>query len=173
MNLLQAKAFFYHLHDIECNQKYANTLPYSFHLSMVQQQAELFKHLMPKDNPYFENVHIGIYGHDAIEDARMSYGEIKDLFGEDVAEIIYLCTENRGRTRADRKPNSWYEELKQNDLAVFVKLCDITANIKFSFLSNSSMFKKYKQEYSEKTKPLLYTEEYKDIFNHLDKIFEL
>lgn len=173
MSLQDIKSYFYNLHDIVCNQKYNKTLPYSFHLEMVAAQANKFKHLIPCDNPYHMSIWIGIYGHDSIEDARVTYNEIKQLFGQDAAEIIYLCTENKGRTRSDRKNDVWYHQLKTNQDAVFVKLCDIIANSLFSALSNSSMFNKYKTEYIQKVKPNLYCEEFKDMFDYLDKIYEL
>jgi len=172
--MIQAvKEFFFNLHDVECNQKYNKDLPYSFHLEMVGKQAKKFEKLIYVDNPFHDITWIGIYGHDSIEDARLTYNDIKEKFGLEAAEVIYLCTENKGRTRAERKNNAWYEELKTNEIAVFVKLCDIIANVKFSLLTNSSMFKKYKVEYEEKVKPHLYSNQYKDMFDYLDKIFEI
>lgn len=173
MNIEQAKSFFFNLHDVEVNQKYNKTLPYSFHLDMVVKQAEKFEHLIPCDNPYYNNVFISLYGHDSIEDARLTYNDIKQMFNEDVAEIIFLCTENKGRNRGDRKDEQFYRELSENEYAVFVKLCDIIANSLFSLLSNSSMFKKYKQEYFNKVKPNLYCDQYKPMFDYLEQIYDL
>ena len=186
MNLQKAQEYFYHLHDIECNQKYDKKLPYSFHLDMVLKQVQKFSYLIknrysranPEKNMFnldtiWDEIVVSAFGHDSIEDARLTYNDIKELYGDRVADIIYLCTEDKGKTRAERKSEKWYNELKTNDLAVFIKLCDIIANVKYSFLTNSSMFGKYKQEYEEKVKPFLYKEEYKDMFTHLDKIFEI
>jgi (p)ppGpp synthase/HD superfamily hydrolase len=173
MSLIDIKTYFFELHDITCNQKYNKTLPYSFHLEMVEAQALKFKHLIPADESYYTNVWIGIWGHDSIEDARITYNDIVQLFGIDAAEIIYLCTENKGRNRAERKNDVWYNQLQKNDLAVFVKLCDIMANVNFSLLTNSSMYNKYKAEYNQKIKPLLYTKGYKEMFDYLDKLFTL
>lgn len=173
MNIAQAKQFFYKLHDVDCNQKYNSTLPYSFHLDMVEQQAEKFNRHIPCDNPYYSNIIIAIYGHDSIEDCRLTYSDIKSMFNEDIAEIIYLCTENKGKTRSERKDENWYKELATNGDAVFVKLCDIIANVKFSLLSNSSMFGKYKLEYEEKVKPFLYREDLKDMFDYLESLFTI
>ena len=165
--------YFSELHDITCNQKYNKSLPYSFHLEMVAAQAYLFAGLIPAENPHNKAVWIAIWGHDSIEDARLSYNDIKSLFGELSAEIIYLCTENKGRNRSERKNDIWYNQLKTNNLAVFVKLCDIIANVKFSLLTNSSMFNKYKSEYKQKVKPMLFIEDYKPMFDYLDKLFEI
>lgn len=163
------RKFFTDLHDIKNNQKYNGNLPYSFHLDMVESQGFKFEHLLlPCDIPY---AFVGIWGHDSIEDARMTYNDLKDNFGEEIAEIIYLCTEFKGRNRAERKPLKFYDELRVNKLAIFVKLCDIIANTKFSLLTNSSMFKKYKEEYADKVRPYLYCDEYKEMFDYLDQLY--
>lgn len=173
LEIKQAKDYFYNLHDIEVNQKYNKVLPYSFHLEMVAKQAEKFEHLIPCDNPYYTNIWVSIYGHDSIEDARLTYNDLVTKFNKEIAEIIYLCTEDKGRTRNERKSEIWYKELSKNKDAVFVKLCDIMSNSLFSLLSNSSMYDKYKREYVEKVKPNLYTQEYEQMFNYLDKIYFL
>jgi hypothetical protein len=157
MNLQEAKDFIFHQHDVVCNQKYGKTLPYSFHLDCVLQQGYKFLYLIEdvKARPgnSFSNerlrdwVLIGCLGHDLIEDARMTYNDVKDLFSEEIADIIYLCTEERGKDRAERHPESWYKALTDNKLATFVKLCDVIANVKFSLLTNSSMYSKYQKEF--------------------------
>jgi (p)ppGpp synthase/HD superfamily hydrolase len=172
-NIRDIRDYFVELHDNRCNQKYDNNLPYSFHLDLVYKQAEKFEKFIPSDDPYYTAVLVGVYGHDSIEDARVTYNDIRNIFGEIAAEIIYLCTENKGRNRSERKSDSWYDELKTNDLAVFVKLCDIIANVKYSLLTNSSMFDKYREEYFIKVKPHLYTEEYSEMFEYLESLFTI
>jgi (p)ppGpp synthase/HD superfamily hydrolase len=172
--MLEAKSYFTNLHDVECNQKYNKNLPYSFHLEMVAKQADKYQHHIPSDNPYYNAVWAGIWGHDSIEDARLTYNDVKEKFGEIAADIVYLCTEFKGKTRAERKPTEFYLQLRENDLATFVKLCDIMANTKFSLLTNSSMFNKYKAEYFEKVKPLLYmNNQYEDMWLELDKLYNI
>lgn len=166
-----AKQYFINLHDVVCNQKYDGILPYSFHLEMVAKQAELFKSCITKEKEAV--VFSGIWGHDSIEDARITYNDVKARFGDEVAEIIYLCTECRGRNRAERKPVNWYLELSENKEATFVKLCDITANVKYSILTNSTMFEKYKKEHYEKTMRYLYHSDFEKIFYHLNSLFKL
>lgn len=170
MSLRDFKDYFYHRHDVEVNQKYNKTLPYSFHLDMVEKQGIKFKHLIDSSN---EAIWIGIYGHDSIEDARMTYNDLIVLCGTEAAEIIFLCTEDKGRNRADRKSDVWYNQLVKNKEAVFVKLCDIIANVKFSLLTNSSMYFKYKSEYTQKVRPMLYCKEYKEMFEYLDKLLSM
>lgn len=156
-------------HDVVCNQKYAGKLPYSFHLKLVAAQATKFEKLI--DPPQRTLVQAACYGHDLIEDARVTYNDIKEK-DEELAEIIFLCTEMRGRNRAERKSEAFYRELATNKLAVFVKLCDLIANVHYSAMSNSSMFHKYKAEYP-KVKEFLFCDEYWDMFTYLDKLFDL
>jgi len=169
--------YFSHLHDNECNQKYSeDLLPYSFHLRMVALQAEKFEKYIPVDEPYHTAVWVGIWGHDSIEDARLTYNDIKKMYGEEAAEIIYLCTEWKGRNRAERKPKEFYLELLTNENAVFVKLCDMIANMKFSLLTNSSMFQKYIKEWTEKIEPILSPEMrpvFPDMFSYIDELCKL
>lgn len=169
------KEYFINLHDAECNQKYAtyltNPLNYSFHLEMVVKQAQKFNLLIQNDDD-FTNIVWGCWGHDAIEDARQTYNDVKDVVGYDVAEIIYLCTESKGRTRSERHSDEFYAELSTNRLAIFVKLCDIIANVKFGLLTNSTMYLKYQNEYS-KTKSFLYRDEFKDMFDYLEELLKI
>ena len=53
-----SRAYFTHLHDVECNQKYNKTLPYSFHLEMVHLQGEKFFHIIEDIiNKHYKNKH--------------------------------------------------------------------------------------------------------------------
>lgn len=165
--------YFCDLHDNQ-GQRYGNKkdYPYSYHLDMVCQQALLYsKYLHPSE---YRNVILGCYGHDSIEDARLTYNDIKERFKSvDLAEIIFLCTEYRGRNREERKPAEFYIELRQNYLATFVKICDLLANVKYSYISSSSMFKKYNSEYREKIQPLLQetSDTLPDMFRELNILF--
>lgn len=168
----RARSFFINQHSVVCNQKYDKIYPYSFHLDMVYSNCKKFINLIPTE--FRPLILAAAYGHDAIEDARLSYNEIKDKFRSvELAEIIYLCTENRGRNRSERKSIEWFKDLNQNTLAVFIKLCDIMANSQYSFCTSSSMFPKHVQEYVEKVKPLLYTTGFTPIFDYLDKLYSL
>jgi len=167
----EIRQFFHDLHDVKVNQKYDKTLPYSFHLDMVEKQFKKFEHLLENTSDRVI-VSKAVFAHDSMEDARLTYNDVKALLSEEVAEIVYLCTDYKGRTRRERKPVQFYMELSQNKLAVFVKLCDVMANVKYSLLSNSSMFDKYKEEYS-KYKGIIHIPEYDQMFIYLESIFAL
>jgi (p)ppGpp synthase/HD superfamily hydrolase len=165
------KSFFINLHDVECNQKYSKKYPYSLHLEAVRATVEKFLYLI-NDPIEKELVIIGAWGHDSIEDARLSYNDVKQRFGEDAAEIIFLCTEMRGRDRKERKDVVFYEQLSKNDLAVFVKLCDIAANISFSILTNSTMIDRYKKEFPI-VLAFLHMEKYSPLFDYIHRLLNV
>lgn len=156
-------------HDVVCNQKYDGDLPYSFHLKMVDKQYEKFKYLLPNSSPIRRNIKAGIYGHDLIEDARVTYNDIGNKTSNTVAEIIFCVTDTRGRTRMERHSDEYFAVLQENDEAIFVKLCDVISNVKFSLLTNSTMLNKYRDEYPN-VKKKIYREQYKEMFVYLEKL---
>lgn len=161
-------------HDEVCNQKYSNSLPYSKHLEFVLNQYEKFKHLIKEEDRWI--VQPACAGHDLIEGARITYNDIIQRLGSNepaikIADIIYCCTEEKGKNREERHSERYYAELSENKLAIFVKLCDIIANIKYSLLTNSTMFDKYKKE--SKKLDFLYLGEYDEMFSYIDKLLKI
>lgn len=188
MNFIE---FCKHQHDVECNQKYNKTLPYSFHLELVAKQVEKWKYLIEDEyivnpqNTFSKPEHLktillyGAWGHDLIEDARITYNDIlngefcrNSVASQLLADIIFACTELRGKNRDERHGPEYIQGLKENKYGLFVKLCDISANVGFGVLSNSSMIAKYRKEFP-KLKEQLYLEEYKDLFEHIEKLLLL
>lgn len=185
-NTLVIREYFANLHDSECNQKYNKTLPYSFHLDMVYEQAKLFPEYWQFGDLA---IVISLYGHDSIEDARLTYNDLINIkfpyplaysdfdVRKEAADIIYACTEEKGKNRLERHSDQYYKELMENSKAVFVKLCDVLANVKFSLLTNSSMFEKYKEEWNTSFKPKLiqygYNVTYETMVNYMESIFTI
>jgi (p)ppGpp synthase/HD superfamily hydrolase len=144
------------------NHKYSEYLPYAFHLRMVNQVYLDFKHLLPKNliskeveihRNIWETIDIthnvisiSTFGHDLIEDTRVSYNEVVSNLGVEAADIIYALTNEKGKTRSDRANDSYYNGIRNVKGGVFVKLCDRIANGQFSKMTKSSMFNKYKSE---------------------------
>ena len=134
------------------NHMYDKYLPYEFHLRMVNQVAQDFKHLIPnrKDDEspadFKSHVMMATFGHDLIEDTRVSYNDVKEVLGEEAADIIYACTNEKGKTRAERANIKYYEGIRNTPGATFVKLCDRIANIQYSKMTKSRMFEMYRKE---------------------------
>jgi len=178
----EAKEFFYNLHDIDCNQKYGDNLPYSFHLKATVNTAEYFKECIPlpeivdnlaKATLYIEHMVIAA-GHDSIEDARITFNQIRDKFGIFVAEGIFGCTESTGRTRKERKDEAYYKRLLANKASVYVKLCDIIANTNYSILTfNEERLQEKREDFDLLLTKLddYYMTQYKPMIDYLKYLY--
>ena len=66
------------------------------------------------------------------------------------AEIVYALTNDKGRTRAERAGEKYYQGIRETPYAPFVKLADRLANITYSFThcneANAYMKDVYRQE---------------------------
>lgn len=121
---------------------------YEFHLGQVLDFAIKFHELEKSVKP--EDLTLAALGHDLIEDTRTSYNDVKDFLGEDVAEIVYALTNEKGRTRKDRANKKYYDGIRACKGAVFIKLCDRLANVEYTINSgNEKMLKVYREENPE------------------------
>ena len=165
----------------DVNHTYGDN-PYSYHLSMVESFA-LFC-LKDKDvrdklkGDDIRNILIACWGHDLIEDCRLTYNDVVEHFNVEVADMVYALTNEKGKTRLERASEKYYNEMKRVPFAVFVKLCDRAANVSYSIkVNNERMYQKYVDEYS-KFKSLLYDESSLEFFLHeamwktLDKLHD-
>ena len=149
------------------NHYYDKYLPYEFHLRMVVQTCKDFSKLLPNQ---WSEVEIACWGHDLIEDTRTNYNECKENLGVFVANIIYAVTNEKGKNRAERGNDRYYEGIRQNDYAVFVKLCDRIANVQYSKLTGSKMFETYRHENDSFTAKLRLNK-YSEMVDYLNSLF--
>ena len=168
------------------NHYYDKYLPYEFHLRMVAQVYKDFEHILPKDNywddpfdkggrddesvTWAEVIEPACWGHDLIEDTRCSYNDVKSYLGTFSADIIYACTNEKGKNREERGNDKYYEGIRNTKGAAFVKLCDRIANIQYSKLTKSRMFEMYKKE-NEKFVSSLNRDEYPTMFDYIESLF--
>lgn len=156
------------------NHFYDTYLPYEFHLKMVNQVAQDFSNTLTSDID--EYVRIAIWGHDLIEDCRVSYNDCADNLGRTAANIIYAVTNEKGKTRKERANDKYYEGIRNTPGAIFVKLCDRIANVQYSKLTKSRMFEMYREENENFISSLGYNSRllsiYSDMFHDLKKLFE-
>jgi (p)ppGpp synthase/HD superfamily hydrolase len=69
--------------------------------------------------------------HDTLEDTNVDYSLLQGKFGEEIANLVYLVTDEFGKNRKERK-NRTYHKIRTNDDAILVKLCDRIANLYYS-----------------------------------------
>lgn len=139
--------------------------PYYFHLNKVENNVKKFSHLIN----YNKVANLAALFHDTIEDIHyLTFNNIKELWGLDVAEAVYACTELRGRNRKERHGSDYYELLKFNKIGRFVKICDVISNMERGIETGSSMLNKYRKEYAH-FKEQLYTKEFAEMFNYIEQ----
>lgn len=145
--------------------------PYEVHLNMVAQTAMKYQDLLP--DAHRSMVIAAAWCHDLIEDCRETYNDIINALGDKgIAEIVYACTNEKGKTRKQRANEKFYNELRENKLAVFVKLCDRIANVEYSKQKNSPMFATYYKENDMFIQQVNHKEEYGPMIGHLNGLFE-
>jgi (p)ppGpp synthase/HD superfamily hydrolase len=169
------------------NHYYDKYLPYEMHLRMVVQVYNDFKHLLPKNfitteescyHNSFQIVDIthstiedACWGHDLYEDARCSYNDIKQMLGQEVADIIYAVSNEKGKNRAEKANEKYYEGIRNTKGATFVKLCDRIANVQWGKLTKSRMVEKYKEENPHFLKSVN-ADMYPEMRDYLIKLFD-
>lgn len=121
-------------------QTYDHSLPYGHHLCMVADAVMNYGHeVLTREEDLLPLV-FGAYYHDSIEDARLTYNDVRKLAAHfmdesqalTAAEIVYALTNDKGRTRAERAGAHYYAGIRSTPYAPFVKLCDRYANTSYS-----------------------------------------
>ncbi len=143
--------------------------PYEFHLQMVVNAAEKFIHLIPEEDQ--QNVLAGCWVHDVIEDARETYNDVKKALNEDIAELAYALTNNKGKTRSERAGERYYNGIRNTPYATFIKLCDRIANVTHSKNTRSRMLGVYREE-NPKFIEKLQDEKYVEVIQYLDELLK-
>ena len=137
----------------EVNQKYDGQ-PYFVHLSSVVHYVEVYGHNVCENENDILPLIFGAYFHDSIEDARLTYNDVKAIANKYMTseqahcatEIVYALTNEKGRNRAERANEKYYLGIRETQFAPFVKMCDRFANMSYSFLNKSRMIGVYKKE---------------------------
>ena len=70
--------------------------------------------------------------HDVLEDTAAKYTEIYERFGQNVAELVWAVTDERGRTRDEVKRKTYPKTVFEGENAVNLKLADRIANFQTS-----------------------------------------
>lgn len=139
----QAKAYAIRCHE-ETNHFYDDK-PYAYHLQMAVDVAERFM-----DGRFSERekelIRAGCWVHDVLEDCRQTFNDVRSEVGEEVANIAYALTNEKGRNRRERANDKYYRGIRETPLAAFVKFCDRIANVEYSKNSGNRMLHAYRRE---------------------------
>jgi len=148
---------------IESNHRYGD-FSYVVHLAHVVDVLYRYIDLVPVQSR--PDVIAAGWLHDSIEDARLSYNDVKKGTNKNVAEMVRAVTNyTRGRNRMERMPDFVYEDIRNTDGATFLKLGDRIANIESG--GKSEMYKKEQPHFKE----LLYNAQYDVMFDYIETLF--
>lgn len=141
----QIKQSAHKLHK-DVNQTYDRVHPYGFHLDMVADSVFKYGNEVCACEQDVLPLFFAAYYHDSIEDARLTYNDVTKIaksFMDDsqaymAAEIVYALTNDKGRTRAERAGEKYYQGIRETPYAPFIKLADRLANITYSSSGNNA-----------------------------------
>ena len=69
------------------------------------------------------------YLHDTIEDGNVSYSFLKKLIGEEVTNIVFRVTDERGNNRREKHEKTYKPKIQNHYGPTIIKLSDRLANI--------------------------------------------
>lgn len=146
----------HHLHD-SVNQRYAVFHPYGYHLDMVANCVQKYGDVVCARAEDVLPLIFSAYYHDSIEDARLTYNDVvkearhymDDQQAVMAAEIVYALTNDKGRTRAERAGEKYYQGIRETPYAPFVKLADRLANLTYSCQHNDALNARMRLVYGE------------------------
>lgn len=106
--------------------------------------------ILAKQSHKFDDLVIASYLHDAIEDTDATYEEIKDLFGELVANLVQELTSDKNEVK--RLGKTVYLKQKMVEMsswALVIKLADRLDNVSDLLYADEKFRKKYIKETME------------------------
>ena len=144
--------------ELHGNQLYG-TNPYSYHLRKVLANVKKYEAYYGDDPDLMRVLEMAGVFHDTLEDVTgYTYNNLRrdaekvfddGFYVNMVCEIVFACTNDKGRTRAERAGDAYYAGIRKTGYAPFIKACDRLANIEFAKSQKSSLYKKYKEEMPE------------------------
>lgn len=159
INRARELALVYHV-----DQKYGSR-PYSYHLQKVVNIARFYSSLIPKEA--LEDVICAAYLHDILEDTLCTQDEILRALNPRILLIVKLLTKNSSN------PEEYFNQVAQDDLAIFVKVCDRYANVLACiYYGEDQKLAKYKEQ-NPMFNRILLREDYRYMFDQIEEFFEL
>jgi (p)ppGpp synthase/HD superfamily hydrolase len=166
----RAKWFAYYHHSVTLHM-YDGLSYHEAHLTKVVDVAKRFIQWVPWDMQDF--VLAACWLHDVIEDCRVTYNDLKEVFGEGIADIVYAVTNEKGKTRKERANNKYYAGIRTTPCATFVKLCDRIANIEAGVAKGGKMVEMYRKEQVYFVAQLDDNFAYSDMWQHIEDLLKV
>jgi (p)ppGpp synthase/HD superfamily hydrolase len=135
-------------------------LPYTHHLQNVENVLRRF-------NITDEELLVAAWLHDVVEDTDTKLKEIKELFGDSIAEIVDAVTNEEGPNRKIRAALT-YPKTRKCKKGVTLKLADRIANVEMK----GSSIDMYRKEYEDFRRALYTKDENEPMWALLDKLLQ-
>lgn len=119
--------------------------PYIIHLDMVVGGIIVYKKLFLIHEDYIIASIAGYY-HDCIEDAQLTFNDVKEATNRKVARVVLDVTDVHEENRLLRHLFTMGKTVK-NYISIIVKMADMRANGLYSKEHDSSMYSMYVEEY--------------------------
>lgn len=161
MKLQHAKVYATEAHKA---QTYSGNQPYTKHLYAVESVLRRF-------SITDEDMLCAAWLHDIVEDTPTTVEEVRDLFGDRVAALVYAVTNEAGANRAERHAKT-YHKIQANDEALQLKLADRIANVEACIEDKDSRIKMYKKEWNEFQEKLRKPGLYENMWRHLEFLLD-
>ncbi len=130
-----------------------------------------YVHLLP-DEKTISEVLAAVWSHDVIEDCRQNYTDVKNVLGENVAELVYALTNEKGKNRKERANDKYYEGIRKTPFGDYVKICDRLENAYYSKLHNESLLSVYRKEHDH-FKKQLWKVSNQEMFEELEMVLQV
>lgn len=156
--------------DAHGNQAY-DEYPYFKHLENTYNV--LIDHGFSESNNEDLPILIASWLHDTLEDTATSYSDLKNIFGIEVAEIVFCVTDELARNRKERKQKT-YPKIRSNSKAVIIKVADRIANVKYGVeKGNEKFIEMYRNEFEDFQKELRIYRHIDDMWNNLADLLQI
>jgi (p)ppGpp synthase/HD superfamily hydrolase len=166
---LETKAKLFAIKKHSAVNHFYDNKPYSVHLESVVYYAKKYiDRIVPQS--FHQEVIASCWLHDTIEDCRLTYNDIQKEFGTLVAEMVYACSNEKGKNRKERANDKYYRGIRNTSYATFVKMCDRLANIAYSEAYKTRMLAVYRAEQKEFIDILINKQSSLVRFQYLDMI---
>jgi (p)ppGpp synthase/HD superfamily hydrolase len=161
--------------ELHKEQKYGSFLPYIYHLHKVDKVISYFFNDLPTD--YIFKLKICAILHDTLEDTSLTYNELKNQFGMDIADAVLAVTK---KAEFNEGGDHWDYEIEyckiiaNNQLALYTKIADKCANNRFGLMSKKQKrLEKNLKQHNIFVKECYKHFEGKNIKQYLEKIMNL
>lgn len=156
------------------SQRYGAS-PYTEHLEDVARTVVEFgfspSDTDPERRTLAQDLCIAALLHDTLEDTNAGYEDIRDRFGQTVADIVLAVTNEAGKNRKEKFAKT-YPKIRANSKAVVVKLADRISNGRACGKEKKlGIFRMYQEEWPDFEAALRRPGELESMWECLERLF--